>query len=260
MTLGVALGTGRLWSRPLRSPPQIWKAAARSGFSAPQFPCTAGKLQTTLLHSSSSSSALSLLSPLQQIKMALRMRPAIRRTSLLPSHPTSILPAPARPRLIPRTSSPTSVTAASSSAVRTIASHTSTHHASLLSALPGDDVDPSSPTFCDNATAFAAVQARVAELHAAAARGGPDKAREKHVARGKMLVRDRVAALIDPGTSFLELSALAGYGCYEGEDVPAGGIVTGIGVVEGVRCVIVANDSTYVDNEGGKWRRGGFEC
>lgn len=176
------------------------------------------------------------------------MRPAIRRTSLLPSRPTSILPAAhARPHLIPRTS----VTAAASSpsAVRTIASHTSTHHASLLSTLPADDgIDPSSPTFRDNATAFAAVQARVAELHAAAARGGPDKAREKHVARGKMLVRDRVAALIDPGTSFLELSALAGYGCYEGEDVPAGGIVTGIGVVEGVRCVIVANDSTYVNN------------
>jgi 3-methylcrotonyl-CoA carboxylase beta subunit len=59
-----------------------------------------------------------------------------------------------------------------------------------------------------------------------------------------MLVRDRVTALIDPGTSFLELSALAGYGVYEGEDVPAAGMVTGIGTVEGVMCMIVANDST----------------
>lgn len=59
-----------------------------------------------------------------------------------------------------------------------------------------------------------------------------------------MLVRDRVTALIDPGTSFLELSALAAHGVYDGEDVPAAGMVTGIGTVEGVMCMIVANDST----------------
>lgn len=59
-----------------------------------------------------------------------------------------------------------------------------------------------------------------------------------------MLPRDRVSALIDPGTSFLELSPLAGHGVYEGEDVPAGGIITGIGTVEEVNCMIVANDST----------------
>lgn len=73
--------------------------------------------------------------------------------------------------------------------------------------------------------------------------GGPPKAREKHIARKKMLPRDRVTALVDPGTSFLELSQLAGEGLY-GEDVPAGGIITGVGVVEGVTCMIVANDST----------------
>ena len=56
----------------------------------------------------------------------------------------------------------------------------------------------------------------------------------------------RVTALLDPGTSFLELSALAGHALYPGEDVPAGGIITGIGTVEGVTCMIVANDSTYV--------------
>ncbi|KAJ9645817.1 Methylcrotonoyl-CoA carboxylase beta chain, mitochondrial [Coniosporium tulheliwenetii] len=59
-----------------------------------------------------------------------------------------------------------------------------------------------------------------------------------------MLVRDRITALIDPGTSFLELSSLAGFEVYPGEDVPAGGIVTGIGTVSGVTCMIVANDST----------------
>ena len=55
----------------------------------------------------------------------------------------------------------------------------------------------------------------------------------------------RVTTLIDPGSSFFELSPLAGQDLYEGEDVPAGGIITGIGVVNGVRCMIVANDSTY---------------
>ena len=83
------------------------------------------------------------------------------------------------------------------------------------------------------------------KLHANAALGGPEKARQRHVDRGKMLVRDRVTALVDPGTSFLELSALAGHELYEGEEVPAGGIVTGIGTVEGVMCMIIGNDSTY---------------
>jgi acetyl-CoA carboxylase carboxyltransferase component len=62
-----------------------------------------------------------------------------------------------------------------------------------------------------------------------------------------MLIRgvySRVTALVDPGTSFLELSQLAAYEVYPGEDVPAGGIITGIGTVEGVTCMIVANDST----------------
>lgn len=81
-------------------------------------------------------------------------------------------------------------------------------------------------------------------LHSTIAQGGPQKAKDKHIARGKMLPRDRVTALIDPGTSFLELSQLAGHGVYPGEDVPAGGIITGIGTVEGVTCMIVANDST----------------
>lgn len=86
---------------------------------------------------------------------------------------------------------------------------------------------------------------RLMTLHAEAAQGGPEKARTKHVERGKMLVRDRVTALIDPGTSFLELSPLAGHELYPGEDVPGAGLVTGIGTVEGVMCMIIANDSTY---------------
>ena len=73
--------------------------------------------------------------------------------------------------------------------------------------------------------------------------GGGSVARERHVARGKLLPRERVAALIDPGSPFLELSQLAAYGLYGGE-VPAAGIVTGVGRVSGRECVIVANDAT----------------
>lgn len=74
-------------------------------------------------------------------------------------------------------------------------------------------------------------------------RGGPEEAKEKHVKRGKLLVRDRIKELIDPGTEFFELSIFAGYEMYE-DYVPAGGIITGIGIVEGKFCMIVANDAT----------------
>lgn len=91
---------------------------------------------------------------------------------------------------------------------------------------------------------MAALTDRLADLTRIAQRGGPEKAREKHLARNKMLPRERIAALIDPGSTFLELSPLAGHELYPEAHVPAGGIITGVGVVEGVRCVIVANDST----------------
>lgn len=104
-------------------------------------------------------------------------------------------------------------------------------------------VDKSSSDFQENSKELEAVMAKYAELHKKIAKGGPQKAIDKHLQRGKMLVRDRISALIDPGSTFLELSPLAGQGMY-GEDVPAGSIVTGIGSVEGVSCMIVANDST----------------
>ena len=69
------------------------------------------------------------------------------------------------------------------------------------------------------------------------------RARQRHLARNKLLPRDRVAGLIDPGSPFLELSQLAAYGLYDNE-VPSAGIVTGIGRVSGRECVIVANDAT----------------
>jgi 3-methylcrotonyl-CoA carboxylase beta subunit len=73
--------------------------------------------------------------------------------------------------------------------------------------------------------------------------GGPEAAREKHTARGKLLPRDRVKQLIDEESDFLEFSQLAAYNVY-GEDVPAAGIITGIGRVSGVDCVIIVNDAT----------------
>ncbi|MCC7347101.1 MAG: methylcrotonoyl-CoA carboxylase, partial [Variibacter sp.] len=76
-----------------------------------------------------------------------------------------------------------------------------------------------------------------------AAAGGPARARERHVGRGKLLPRERVMTLIDPGSPFLELSPLAAYGMY-GDDIHAAGIITGIGRIEGRECVIVCNDAT----------------
>ncbi|MBU6423240.1 MAG: methylcrotonoyl-CoA carboxylase [Chloroflexota bacterium] len=74
-------------------------------------------------------------------------------------------------------------------------------------------------------------------------RGGPEKLRERHVRAGRLLVRDRIERLLDPGTPFLELSPLAAWGMYEGE-APSAGIVTGIGRISGTECVVVANDAT----------------
>ncbi|MGH3481708.1 MAG: carboxyl transferase domain-containing protein [Nocardioidaceae bacterium] len=73
--------------------------------------------------------------------------------------------------------------------------------------------------------------------------GGSPAARDRHTARGKLLVRDRVDRLLDPGSPFLELSPLAAYGMYD-DAVPAAGIVTGIGRINGRECVVVANDAT----------------
>ena len=83
------------------------------------------------------------------------------------------------------------------------------------------------------------LRAKVAEI----SKGGGEKARERHVGRGKLLPRERIEALLDPGTPFLELSQFAAYGVYE-EPVPAAGILTGIGRVAGRECVVIANDAT----------------
>jgi 3-methylcrotonyl-CoA carboxylase beta subunit len=128
---------------------------------------------------------------------------------------------------------------------RTAATYTSPRQAAQISIIQSA-VDTDSARYRDNASSMGELTSRLTTLHAEAAQGGSEKARQKHVERGKMLVRDRVTALIDPGTSFLELSSLAGHELYDGEGVPGAGMVTGIGTVEGVMCMIIANDSTYV--------------
>ncbi|MFN2467655.1 MAG: carboxyl transferase domain-containing protein [Gaiellaceae bacterium] len=85
--------------------------------------------------------------------------------------------------------------------------------------------------------------AELRERTALVALGGGERATERHRSRGKLTARDRIDRLVDPSTSFLELSALAAWEVYEGQ-APAAGIVTGVGVVEGQECVIVANDAT----------------
>jgi acetyl-CoA carboxylase carboxyltransferase component len=92
----------------------------------------------------------------------------------------------------------------------------------------------------------ASMEALVAELRersALAAAGGGEKAVERHRSRGKLTARERIDRLIDPSTAFLELNALAAWELYDG-DAPSAGIVTGIGVIQGRQCVVVANDAT----------------
>jgi 3-methylcrotonyl-CoA carboxylase beta subunit len=104
-------------------------------------------------------------------------------------------------------------------------------------------VNPQNPEFKRNREAM---EAQVGKLRAEIERirqGGPENARKRHVERGKLLVRDRVARLLDPGTPFLELSALAAYGMYD-DSPPAASIITGIGRIQGREAVIVANDAT----------------
>jgi acyl-CoA carboxylase subunit beta len=102
-------------------------------------------------------------------------------------------------------------------------------------------LDVSSPSFVDNRAAMLDRLSELAEAHAAALAGGGPKYVQRHHARGKLLPRERIELLLDRDAPFLELCALAGWGT----DQPTGaGVVGGIGVVEGVECVIIANDPT----------------
>jgi 3-methylcrotonyl-CoA carboxylase beta subunit len=104
-------------------------------------------------------------------------------------------------------------------------------------------INPATEEFKANARAMQALVQDLAAKRAEIAIGGPQKLRERHVARGKLLPRDRVTGLIDPGTPFLELSQLAAFGQYSG-DIHGAGVITGIGRVSGREVMIVCNDAT----------------
>jgi 3-methylcrotonyl-CoA carboxylase beta subunit len=104
-------------------------------------------------------------------------------------------------------------------------------------------VRPGTPEFEANDAAHRRLVAELEERLSRAAAGGGERARERHVARGKLLPRERVDRLCDPGAPFLELSPLAAEGLYEG-DAPAAGIITGVGRVSRREVVVVANDAT----------------
>src|SRR5687767_5922677 len=104
-------------------------------------------------------------------------------------------------------------------------------------------IDPRSAAFRDNALAMQALVEELRARHARVQQGGGKRAIDKHVARGKLLPRERVRRLLDPGSPFLELSALAANGMY-GDEVPSAGIITGVGRVSGRECLIVCNDAT----------------
>ena len=104
-------------------------------------------------------------------------------------------------------------------------------------------INPRSAEFLANSKLMADLVADLNEQLAKAALGGGEAARAKHTARGKLLPRERVQRLLDPGTPFLELAPMAAHGMYNG-DAPGGGIVAGIGRISGVDCMVVCNDAT----------------
>src|SRR5918999_2115710 len=104
-------------------------------------------------------------------------------------------------------------------------------------------VERESEEFARGRERMESLVAELRERTARVARGAGEKATERHRSRGKLTARERIDRLVDPGGAFLELNALAAWDLYDGQ-APAAGIVTGIGVVEGRECVVVANDAT----------------
>jgi 3-methylcrotonyl-CoA carboxylase beta subunit len=103
--------------------------------------------------------------------------------------------------------------------------------------------DPAAAEFATNREAWDGLLAELHERRAKAAQGGSQRTRDRHVERGKLLPRERIARLIDPHSPFLEIGALAAFGMYEG-DVHAAGVIAGVGRIEGREAMIVANDPT----------------
>jgi 3-methylcrotonyl-CoA carboxylase beta subunit len=105
------------------------------------------------------------------------------------------------------------------------------------------DIDVQSEDFANNRAAWAAILDELTQRRSVAAVGGPSKARERHLSRGKLLPRERVMQLVDPASPFLEIASLAAFGMYDG-DIHGAGLIAGIGRVEAREVMIIANDST----------------
>lgn len=110
-------------------------------------------------------------------------------------------------------------------------------------AILNTQINTRSPEFAANRDAMLGQAESLRTLLGQISEGGGEKAQQRHVSRGKLLVRDRINALLDPGSAFLEIAPLAAYEVYD-EDVAAAGVVAGIGRVEGIECMIIANDAT----------------
>lgn len=104
-------------------------------------------------------------------------------------------------------------------------------------------ISPTSPAFRENAARMQALVTDIADKAAWVSAGGPEEARERHISRGKLLPRERLATLLDVGSPFLEIGQFAAWNLYDNE-VPSAGLIAGIGRVEGVECMIVLNDAT----------------
>src|SRR5688572_10283393 len=104
-------------------------------------------------------------------------------------------------------------------------------------------LDTGSAAFAANAQVNRGLVEELRERTGKAALGGPEESRKRHVGRGKLLPRDRVMRLLDPGAPFLEVGQLTAFGLY-GDEAPAAGVITGVGRVSGREVMIVANDAT----------------
>ena len=105
-------------------------------------------------------------------------------------------------------------------------------------------IDPESESFLANADTMRELIQDWRDKLDVIEMGGDEPARSKHLARGKLLPRERIARLIDTDTPFLEIGQFAGYRLYDTDNVPAGGLIAGIGTVRGQQCMVIANDAT----------------
>src|SRR6266581_3322771 len=164
-----------------------------------------------------------------------------------PIRPSRTAPAPRSTRRsrAGRSARPTSSSTANRSGAQTAWTRSTSGSPPAAGDMPAikSKLNPGSEEFQANARALAALVADLRAKVERAAQGGDEAAQAKHLARGKLLPRERLRLLLDPGSPFLELSQLAALGMYE-DEAPGAGIITGIGRVSGQECVVVVNDAT----------------